>query len=76
MDPWVFSALPPLAWEPASCQRCGAWVGVLLDAVSEWRWGEEGCPYPIFNPLGLGRGGLDVSPRSSWESGAAEAILL
>lgn len=48
----------------------------MLDAVSEWRWGEEGCPYPIFNPLGLGRGGLDVSPRSSWESGGAEAILL
>lgn len=29
----------------------------MLDAVSEWRWGEEGCPHPAGpSPLGLGRG--------------------
>ena len=42
MDPRVFSAFPPPAWEPASCQWCGAWVGMLLDAVSEWRQGAGG----------------------------------
>lgn len=83
MDPRVFSAFPPPAWEPASCQRCGAWVGMLLDAVSEWRQGAGGrrdvpllAPSPYLTHWGLAGGGLDVSPRSISESGGAEAILL
>lgn len=76
MGPRVFSALPPRAWEPSSCQRGGAWWVCCWTQSRSGGGGRRDVPSPYLTHWGLAGGGLDVSPRSSSELGGTEAILL